>query len=1178
MILYFADRQMNILGQASTGLPKGLTVISDKKTDDIETGVSIFECKIPFDIGTRKQVAACTEVGNYILRSQGSDNEFYTIIETETDTKKQVVYIYAEDAGMDLLNEVVGAYSAPEAYPISHYINKYAAGSGFQIGINEAASLSRKLSWDGEATAAERLASVATQFDGCEISFSFKVDGLFVTKKYVNIYKRRGQDVGIQLRLNAEIDSITTTKSITNLATALQCTGGTPDDSETPITLQGYSYDDGDFYVDGQVLKSREALKRWSRLLWKNDGEGTQKAGGHITKQYSYDTLKQSTLCARAVTKLKQIRDMEINYDADVTELPDNVRVGDRVNIIDDAGELYLSTRLLVMETSVVERTHRAILGEHLIKGSGISQKIEELAWKFSQNSASAIRALSIANAANTAAEAAQTQAEAAAAEAAAAEAAASAASTTANTAAESAEAAQTAANAAQSAVFAVENSVGTLQTAVTNAQAAADNAHTAAQTAQAKAEEAATAAATAQGAASVAQTAAQAAQSTADSAVSNASAAIDTANAAQTAAMAASTTAKAAKSDSAQAVKDVESLADTLETVTTTIQTNYARKTELTETEAFLQSQIDRNSAQVESAVSMLMTVDETANDAADYAAQAQAAAVQAQAEASQATADAEAAQNAADEAKAAAVTAQSEADTAKSAADAAKMVADNAQKALIDAQAELEEVLANEQATQAEIQAAQDAVAAAQTAANTAQTAAETAVNEATAAQNVADAAVTSSNAAQISATQASLDASVALAMAEKASVHAVTAQNDAATAQTAANSAKTAAAAAAATAESAQDTADAARAAANSAKATADTAAQIAATAQKTAEDAQVLSAQAALDLQAAQARYDALLEDVDATQEELDAAQADVNVAQAAAEDAETAAMQAQATADAAAVDAATAQAAATEAKNTANTAQAAADAARAAADAAQGEVDGLAVRMTSAESKITQNARGITLSATKEEVAETLGGYYTKDETDAAIVVESNAIASTVKETYTEKNEFSERVTSAESKITQLASAISSLVTDENGSSLMTQTEGGWTFNISSLAGAIDDATEKIGELQGDSQEKETAISGLQNAVNSLGVLTEYIIITSYNGQPCIELGEADSGFKVRITNTEIQFIDGATIPANISNQILNIGKAKVEDELQFGNFAWKKRANGNMGLMWKGES
>ena len=34
MIIYFADRAMNILGSASTGLPKGLMITNDKKTEE----------------------------------------------------------------------------------------------------------------------------------------------------------------------------------------------------------------------------------------------------------------------------------------------------------------------------------------------------------------------------------------------------------------------------------------------------------------------------------------------------------------------------------------------------------------------------------------------------------------------------------------------------------------------------------------------------------------------------------------------------------------------------------------------------------------------------------------------------------------------------------------------------------------------------------------------------------------------------------------------------------------------------------------------------------------------------------------------------------------------------------------------------------------------------------------
>lgn len=83
-------------------------------------------------------------------------------------------------------------------------------------------------------------------------------------------------------------------------------------------------------------------------------------------------------------------------------------------------------------------------------------------------------------------------------------------------------------------------------------------------------------------------------------------------------------------------------------------------------------------------------------------------------------------------------------------------------------------------------------------------------------------------------------------------------------------------------------------------------------------------------------------------------------------------------------------------------NTANEAQNTANQAQEAADEAQAAVDALAVRVTKAETKIIQNAEAIALAATKEEVTQTLGGYYTKAQTDAKLQVTSDSIKTTVK--------------------------------------------------------------------------------------------------------------------------------------------------------------------------------
>lgn len=388
MIIYFADRAMNILGSASTGLPKGLMITNDKKTEEISEGAAIFECNLDYnfvnsdeeqEVDVKKLAAA----GNFILKqsTDSSEVEVYTIIDSTIDPIQKDASIYAEDAGLDLLNEVVGKYTADKAYNIAYYINKFAYDSGFEIGINEVSNLTRKLSWDGETTATERLLSVATQFDNAEIEFSFKVENMAVTGKYINVYKNRGNDSGVTLTVGKEVSGFRIKSSIADLATAYRCTGGTPEGSENPITLNGYKYDDGDFYVEGSYVKSRKALEKWSRYQIKTEKDKNDV--GHIVKSFTYDTTSKSELCNRAVSSLKKICDEAVTCEVELLYLPDGIKIGDTVSIVDDDDNTYLTARLLKLEVSESNDTKEAELGDYVRQESGIDAKVIELAEQF---------------------------------------------------------------------------------------------------------------------------------------------------------------------------------------------------------------------------------------------------------------------------------------------------------------------------------------------------------------------------------------------------------------------------------------------------------------------------------------------------------------------------------------------------------------------------------------------------------------------------------------------------------------------------------------------------------------------------------------------------------------------------------------------------------------------------
>lgn len=368
MILYFADRRLTVLGMASTELPAGAIIEDDKKVGDIETGMQSFEFVIHWAEVDGMKTKDWTKAGNYVFRKEGSLIECFTIIETEENTGEETTEVYAEDAGLDLLNEVALPFTATEAKTASWYVEKFAYDSGFEIGLNEIGGRTRTLSWDGESTVAERIASVMTQFDA-EFSFGFEFHGLNLVRKTINLLERRGNDNGVQLRANKELSAIRVKTSIADVATALYVTGGTPEDAENPITLSGYTIptiqsENGNFFLDGAYLKSRSALAKWSRYL--NPSEPTQTYTGHIMKTYSYDTTSQSELCTRAINELKKVSEAVVNYEVDIVDFPESLSLGDTVTIIDQKNDINIKARILKIETSIVNRSHTATVGDYI--------------------------------------------------------------------------------------------------------------------------------------------------------------------------------------------------------------------------------------------------------------------------------------------------------------------------------------------------------------------------------------------------------------------------------------------------------------------------------------------------------------------------------------------------------------------------------------------------------------------------------------------------------------------------------------------------------------------------------------------------------------------------------------------------------------------------------------------
>lgn len=441
----------------------------------------------------------------------------------------------------------------------------------------------------------------------------------------------------------------------------------------------------------------------------------------------------------------------------------------------------------------------------------------------------------------------------------------------------------------------------------------------------------------------------------------------------------------------------------------------------------------------------------------------------------------------------------------------------------------------------------------------ASAANTAAENAKKAADNAASAAATAQSTASAAQTKATAAASAAATAQTAADEAKENAASAASAAAAAQSKANAAQTAADAAKANASAAQTAADAANADLVTAKQnledlqgradTTDTEIAAAKTAVSKAQTAADAANSAASKANAAASK----------AQSTADTAKANAATAQTKANEAATAASAAQSTADTAKADAATAQTKANEAASAASTAQSTADTAKANAKKAQDDVNALKNRVTSAETKITQNSEEIALRATKTEVTNVQGTADTalskaNDAAETASTAQETAAtaqstADTANSTANEvKNDLANNystTTEMNSSINQTAESIKSTVAatyvnNETLSSYATKSQ---------LEQTSTSLTSRI-------QTTEKTVSGMSETVKNVD---DYMTFAREYDQPTLTIGSSSSSFRTKLTNTGEKFMQGDQTIMELDGVTSTVKASRV----QMGHYQWR---------------
>ena len=349
--------QIYVLNRARETLATTSGIYDDKHTLTLDAGSSSYE----FKISKSDEASQYMDSGNYIvLQDDDGKTWLFTVLDYEETQYTKTVY--AEDAGIELLNKACDVWKSNGPHSFEYYFNLVTSGTPWKLGVNQLAGLERTLKYEGRDTGLGRLLSILKGFDNAECTFDVAVKMNAPSEFKINVYKSVGSDRSdVQMVYSHELNDIVKKESRAEFVTALCGVGGTitPPEGQEAVEQKNIDFADLEYNRDGLVttkgdkfLRAVDANKRF------NPGQVT-----YIEAFYEYDTQSASELLNRTVTRLKTYSEPQYTYTADVKVIDSTLKIGDTVTIIDHDYNpaLYLSARVAKLEKSYTDPSQNTI-------------------------------------------------------------------------------------------------------------------------------------------------------------------------------------------------------------------------------------------------------------------------------------------------------------------------------------------------------------------------------------------------------------------------------------------------------------------------------------------------------------------------------------------------------------------------------------------------------------------------------------------------------------------------------------------------------------------------------------------------------------------------------------------------------------------------------------------------
>lgn len=368
--------QIYVLNRARETLATTSGIYDDKHTLTLDAGSSSYE----FKISKNDEASQYMDSGNYIvLQDDDGKTWLFTILDYEETQYTKTVY--AEDAGIELLNKACDVWKSNGPHSFEYYFNLVTSGTPWKLGVNQLAGLERTLTYEGRDTGLGRLLSILKGFDNAECTFDVSVKMNAPSEFKINVYKSVGSDRSdVQMVYSHELNDIVKKESRAEFVTALCGVGGTIQTTDA----QGNTQDTGNIdFADLEYNKDGLVTTKGDKFLRAVDANKRFNPGqiSYIESYYTYDTQSASELLNRTITQLKTYSEPQYTYTADVKVIDSTLEIGDTVTIIDHDYNpaLYLSARVAKLEKSYTDPSQNTIEFCNYKLLNGQLNKINEL-------------------------------------------------------------------------------------------------------------------------------------------------------------------------------------------------------------------------------------------------------------------------------------------------------------------------------------------------------------------------------------------------------------------------------------------------------------------------------------------------------------------------------------------------------------------------------------------------------------------------------------------------------------------------------------------------------------------------------------------------------------------------------------------------------------------------------